>query len=47
MSKQKSLTKISKLNKVRTLRKKLQKKDELGEPILVYDLLVPELQTTF
>ena len=47
MSKQKTLTKVSKLNKVRVLRKKLQKKNELGEPVLVYDLLVPELQTTF
>lgn len=46
MSKQKALTKISKLNKVRTLRKNL-KKTESGDAIITYDLLVPELQTTF
>lgn len=46
MSKQKALTKISKLNKVRTLRKNL-KKTESNDVIITYDLLVPELQTTF
>lgn len=46
MSKQKSLTKASKLNKVRTLRKN-PKKTESGDIITTYDLLVPELQTTF
>ena len=46
MSKQKALTKASKLNKVRTLRKNL-KKTESNDVIITYDLLVPELQTTF
>lgn len=47
MSKQKALTKLSKLNKVRTLRKNLKKIESNNDVIITHDLLIPTLQTTF